>query len=210
MTTHDDTTRDNAPTTRRPGRPRSAQAERAIVQATLELFVQYGYEGMSIEGIAARAGVGKTTIYRRWSSKDELLIAALGHVQSEVPVLDSGDLRTDLTAMGEGALQFFTSDGTNLGAVLLRALGEANANPAVFAALRDGVFAPRMGQFAMRIQRAIDAGELRDDIDLRLFIEILAGPIFFHTLVSDQMIPPVPDYIERLIDAILLGLAPRH
>ena len=208
MTKHDTTT-DTAVIARRPGRPRSAQAERAIVQATLELYSRFGYEGMSIEAVAARAGVGKTTIYRRWASKDALLIAALGHMQSEVPVLDSGDLRTDLTAMAENALHFFTSDGTNFGAVLIRAMGEANANPAVFAALRDGVFAPRMAHFVVRIQRAVDAGELRDDIDLRLFIEILAGPIFFHTLISDRMIPPVPDYAERLIDAILLGLAPR-
>ena len=89
-------------------------------------------------------------------------------------------------------------------------MGEANSNPVFFDALRGTVFAPRMGRFAARIQRAIDAGELRGDIDLRLFIELLAGPIFFHTLVSDRMIPAVPDYAERLTDAILLGLAPRH
>ena len=163
------------------------------MQATLELFAQHGYEGMSIEGIAARAGVGKTTIYRRWSSKDELLIAALGLVQSEVPVLDSGDLRTDLTAMATNALEFFTGSETNFGAILIRAMGEANNNPAVFTALREGIFAPRMALFVVRIQSAVECGELRDDIDLRLFIEILAGPIFFHSLLSDRMLPSGPD-----------------
>ncbi|MFN8513455.1 MAG: TetR/AcrR family transcriptional regulator [Thermomicrobiales bacterium] len=209
MSATDETTTEAEPTTRRPGRPRSAQAERAILQAALELFADFGYEGMSIEGVAARAGVGKTTIYRRWASKDELLIAALGHVQSEVPVLDSGDLRTDLVAMATNALEFFTAGGVNFGAILVRAMGEARTNPSVFAALSETVLIPRMSLFATRIQGAIDHGELRSDIDLRLFIEILAGPIFFHTLITDRFIPNTPDYAERLIDTLLQGLAPR-
>jgi AcrR family transcriptional regulator len=197
------------PTTRRPGRPRSAQADRAILQATLELFAELGYEGMGIEGVAARAGVGKTTIYRRWPSKDALLIAALGHIQSEVPVLDSGNLRADLVAMATNALAFFTSGGVNFGTILIRAMGEANTNPAVFAALSETVLRPRMALFARRIQRAVAEGDLRDDIDLRLFIEILAGPIFFHTSFTDRLLPQTPDYAERLIDTLLQGLAPR-
>ena len=209
MSATDETTTDHAPTTRRPGRPRSARADRAILQATLELFAELGYEGMSIEGVAARAGVGKTTIYRRWTSKDALLIAALGHVQAEVPALDSGDLRTDLIAMAQSALQFFTPSGTSFGLILIRAMGEASTNPDVFTALSETVLRPRMGRFAARIARAIADGELRDDTDLGLFIEILAGPIFFHTLVADRMLPPPPGYAERLIDTVLQGLAPR-
>ena len=65
---------------RAPGRPRSAQAHRAILDATIELFVESGYEGLSIEGVAARAGVGKTTIYRRWSSKEDLIVDAIGEL----------------------------------------------------------------------------------------------------------------------------------
>ncbi len=204
-----DSTSEGEPTTRRPGRPRSAQADRAILQATLELFADFGYEGMSIEGVAARAGVGKTTIYRRWASKDELLVAALGHIQAEVPVLNSGNLRTDLVAMATSAVQFFSQSEANFGTILTRALAEAKTNPAVFAALSETVLIPRMSRFAARIQSAIEQGELRDDIDLRLFIEILAGPIFFHTLVSDRFMPYTSDYAERLIDTLLQGLAPR-
>jgi AcrR family transcriptional regulator len=209
MSATDETTTETAPTTRRPGRPRSARADRAILQATLELFAELGYEGMSVEGVATRDGVGKTTIYRRWPSKDALLVAALGHIQSEVPVLNSGNLRTDLVAMATNALQFFTQSGASFGTILVRALGEARSNPAVFAALSETVLIPRMSLFAARIQRAVEQGELRDDIDLRLFIEILAGPIFFHSLISDHFIPPTPDYAERLVDSLLQGLAPR-
>src|SRR6266536_3507210 len=66
-----------AGTTRRPGRPRSEQAEQAIVEATLDLFAEQGFEGVCVEAVAARAGVGKATIYRRWPNKEELLLAAL-------------------------------------------------------------------------------------------------------------------------------------
>src|SRR5271163_5372205 len=67
---------------RRPGRPRSEQAEQAIIEATLDLFAEQGFEGACVEAVAARAGVGKATIYRRWTSKEELLIAALGSLKS--------------------------------------------------------------------------------------------------------------------------------
>src|SRR5271163_2599111 len=75
-------------TTRRPGRPRSEQAEHAIIEATLDLFAEQGFEGVCVESVAARAGVGKATIYRRWPNKEEMLLAALGSMKSPIPELD--------------------------------------------------------------------------------------------------------------------------
>src|SRR4029453_16014511 len=72
----------SAGTTRRPGRPRSEQAEQAIIEATLDLFAEQGFEGVCVEAVAARAGVGKATIYRRWPNKEELLLAALSSMKS--------------------------------------------------------------------------------------------------------------------------------
>lgn len=160
---------------------------------------------MSIEGVAARAGVGKTTIYRRWPSKDELVGEAIGQVHMEVPVLDSGDLRADLIAMAKSALRNFSYAG----GVFLRVIGEAESKPAVFAAFREKVMVPRFAQFGARIERAVARGELRADIDIVLFVEVLAGPIFFHALVTGDLLPPLPNYAEQLIDTILQGLAPR-
>src|ERR1700683_4983723 len=72
-------------TPRRPRRPRSEQAEHAIIEATLDLFAEQGFEGVCVEAVAARAGVGKSTIYRRWPNKEELLLAALGALKSPYP-----------------------------------------------------------------------------------------------------------------------------
>src|SRR5260370_10613411 len=84
---------------RKPGRPRSAQAHKAIIDATLELLAEEGFQGLSIEEVAARAGVGKTTIYRRWPSKDELVMEAIRQVQIDVPAIDIGNFRNDLAAL---------------------------------------------------------------------------------------------------------------
>src|SRR6266496_6782642 len=81
---------------RKPGRPRSAQAHKAILDATLELLAEGGFQGLSIEAVAARAGVGKTTIYRRWPSKNELVMDAIREVQVNLSVIDTGNFRKDV------------------------------------------------------------------------------------------------------------------
>src|SRR5256885_14111497 len=86
-----------AGTSRRPGRPRSEQAEQAIIEATLDLFAEQGFEGVCIEAVAARAGVGKATLYRRWPNKEELLLAALSSLKSPFPE-PVGNVRDDLVA----------------------------------------------------------------------------------------------------------------
>src|SRR5271166_3166822 len=84
---------------RRPGRPRSEQAEQAIIEATLDLFAERGFEGVCVEAVAARAGVGKATIYRRWPNKEELLLAAFGSLKSPFPEPEGVCARDDLVAM---------------------------------------------------------------------------------------------------------------
>jgi len=84
---------------RRPGRPRSEQAEQAIIEATLDLFAEQGFEGVCVEAVAARAGVGKATIYRRWPNKEELLLAAFGSLKSPYPEPGGVCARDDLVAM---------------------------------------------------------------------------------------------------------------
>ncbi len=100
-------TRSNSP--RAPGRPRSAQIDQAILAAALHELTGVGYEAMSVEGIAARAHVGKTTIYRRWPSKEALVLAAIQGMQAEAPIIDTGNLRADLVRMVERALAFGSS-----------------------------------------------------------------------------------------------------
>src|ERR1700692_2821948 len=87
------------PANRRPGRPRSEQAEQAIIEPPLDLFAEQEFEGVCVEAVAARAGVGKATIYRRWPNKEELLLAALGSLKSPYPEPAGGSARDDLVAM---------------------------------------------------------------------------------------------------------------
>src|SRR6202050_426841 len=87
------------PANRRPGRPRSEQAEQAIIDATLDLFAEQGFEGVCVEAVAARAGVGKATIYRRWPNKEELLLAALGALKSPYPEQTGVSARGQLGGM---------------------------------------------------------------------------------------------------------------
>src|ERR1700726_3239305 len=94
-----DTDTEAGPANRRPGRPRSEQAEQAIIEATLDLFAEQGFEGVCVEAVAARAGVGKATIYRRWPNKEELLLPAFGSLKSPIPELSGISVRDDLVAM---------------------------------------------------------------------------------------------------------------
>src|SRR6266542_1733281 len=88
-----------AGTTRRPGRPRSEQAEQAIIEATLDLFAEQGFEGVCVEAVAARAGVGKATIYRRWPNKEELIIDAVASMKGPVPPIGGKSVRDDLVTL---------------------------------------------------------------------------------------------------------------
>ena len=94
------------------GRPRKPETDAAILDAALAVFGEAGYEGMTVEAVAARAGVGKATIYRRWSSKDDLIIGAIQEVLTSVEVPAMGDLRTTLITMVRGAITLMkTTDG---------------------------------------------------------------------------------------------------
>src|SRR3974377_963271 len=88
--------------TRRPRRPRSEQREQAVLQATLHVLADRGLEGVCVEAVAARAGVGKATIYRRWPNKEELLLAAFGSLKSPFPEPKGVSVRDELPALGRG------------------------------------------------------------------------------------------------------------
>src|ERR1700710_2802836 len=108
--------------TRRAGRPRDPSRDEAIVAATLAIFAEEGYAGVTIEGVAARAGVGKATVYRRWVSKEQLVVDAvkLGcHLTDHLP--DTGDVRADLASMLHGLIDKLRSDN---GPVLVAFMAE--------------------------------------------------------------------------------------
>ncbi|HEY7355851.1 MAG TPA: TetR/AcrR family transcriptional regulator [Ktedonobacterales bacterium] len=191
---------------RKPGRPRSAQADQRILRAVLEELADVGFEAMSIEAVAARAHVGKTTIYRRWTSKTELVLEAIKAIHAEAPVIDTGNFRNDLLAILRSAFQL---RATLVEQLVLKAMGEIKSNPEVFQTFMERHVTPRFQAIIQMIERAKARGELRQDVDTALIMGIAAGPYFFQILFS-AIAPtpaPSPEMVEQLVDAILHGIA---
>ncbi len=197
---------------RKPGRPRSAQAHKAIIDATLELLAEEGFQGLSIEEVAARAGVGKTTIYRRWSSKEELVMEAIRQVQIDVPVMDTGNFRNDLAALLKTAYQgFMAHPYPFLGKLVLKFIGEYQTNPEIFQGALTQLIFPRFQRFIHMVEQAQAREEIRGDIDPELVMDLVVGSFYFHGIVMRSNLMPTSstslvDWIEQVIDAIMQGI----
>jgi len=194
---------------RKPGRPRSAQAHKAILDATLELLAEEGFQGLSIEEVAARAGVGKTTIYRRWASKDELVIDAIREVQIDLSMVDTGNFRNDLMTLFKNAYQGMMTHPL-LGQLALKFIGEYQTNPEIFKVYLTQVLIPRFQQFGQMVEQAQAREEIRRDIDWTLVIELIGGSLYFHWIITHFLMPSSsysPDgWVEKMIDAVMQGI----
>jgi AcrR family transcriptional regulator len=187
---------------RRPGRPRSTTADQAILDAALELFVEAGLEGLAVEHVAARAGVGKATIYRRYPGKVELVIAAARCLTSAAaPEPDTGTIDGDLRAIAHGLVHLLTE--TAGGSAVAQVVAEVQRNDELRQAHAEFVAARRAGTMAA-VQRGIDRGELRAATDTALVADLVAGPIFYRHLVSGE--PLDRAFADRLVDHVLAGL----
>jgi AcrR family transcriptional regulator len=186
-------------------RPRSAESHAAILRAALELVVEGGLNGTTIEGIAARAGVGKATIYRRWKTRDELFTEALRTVAVALPDPDTGSLRGDV--MG---IVSFNLEHTPRNAALLmpRLMVEAVDDPALFAVVREVLVDPRRDVLKAILRRAIARGELREDLDLDDVVDLLIGPLIYEILITGADMAAVAHLPARIVEIALEGIAP--
>jgi AcrR family transcriptional regulator len=190
---------------RRPGRPRSEQAEQAIIEATLDLFAEKGFEGVCVELIAARAGVGKATIYRRWPNKEELLLAAFASLKSPFPEPKGVSARDDLLAMVEVMCADKADPRRSRRYALL--LGEGEKYPRLIERYKQTVVQPRRDAMRSVIRRGIDTGELRPDTDVEVAMLSLTGAIMAQDKSADGTLDG--DFAARLVDSLLLGLSAR-
>src|SRR6204780_5757978 len=153
------------------GRPRSQEADRAILTAAAELLADRGLSAMSIEEIAARAGVGKATIYRRWPSKGLLALDAfVASFAAQQPLPDTGTLRGDLTAALRAWVRAVTV--TPMGSVLAGLIGEAQNDPSLRAAWRDRVLEPLRRRHRIMLDRAVDRGEISASVDQEVVLDL--------------------------------------
>jgi AcrR family transcriptional regulator len=182
----------------RPGRRRDPSLDTAILAATLDTFAQEGYAGVSIEGVAAKAGVGKATIYRRWPSKAELVVEAVrcgAYVDDHLP--DTGDVRADLAAMMRNMLDRLRGED---GQVMLTFAAERLRNPELAAEFERSVIGHKRTHMHRIIAAAVARGELPEDIDIELVGE--AGPaiVWHHALYGLALDDGLP---ERILDVVL-------
>ncbi len=185
------------------GRPRSEEVHQAILDATLALIVEVGFSALTVEGVASRAGVGKATIYRRWSSKLPLVIEAFGKLPGFEPV-DTGSLEQDLKQMLHRYVNVFNS--TPLGIVLPSLAGERTHNPEL-ASLFELVTRERRQPLTDALQRAVERGEIARDLDLDRAADLIVGPIAVALFFRGGRINP--KLIDPTVELALNGLRPR-
>jgi len=192
---------------RKVGRPRSVESHQAILKATLELFAEVGLQGLSIEAIAERAGVGKTTIYRRWSSKEDVIKDALDLFRSSDPIPNTGNIRSDLLYIARDAREFFSRDPL-AGNVIVKLLAEIRTKPEIYHAFHEKMIAPRMRQFRQFIEAAQERGELRPDLDATLVLSLVFSSLVYGNMFNELIDPGARQIYtpEEAADALLRGI----
>lgn len=185
------------------GRPRRPEVDDAVTRAVLELLAERGYRGLTMDAVARRSGVAKTTIYRRFTGKLDLLRAAIERLASErFGEPDTGSLRGDLE---ETVRMMARATAPPWGAVVAAVVGEAPHDPELREAAATFVARWRT-VFRRMLWRAVERAELPADTDLDLLIDMLVGPLYYRLLVTGR--PVVPELAEPLTTTLLEGLAP--
>ncbi|MEO1210431.1 MAG: TetR/AcrR family transcriptional regulator [Cyanobacteria bacterium J06638_20] len=177
-----------------PGRPRSAASHQAMLKATLELLAEVGFEAMSIEAIATRAGVGKTTIYRRYKGKEELVADAIESLREEVVIPDTGSFWSDIDALIENAAQItLTPLGRQTVAMII---SSAASNPAFAQIYWEKYLQPRRQTFAVVIERAKARNEVPQDLDPGLVFDTMSG-LMLYVLIFPPTSESWEAYVRR-------------
>ncbi|MFF3455304.1 TetR/AcrR family transcriptional regulator [Streptomyces sp. NPDC002730] len=187
------------------GRPRDPRSHEAIVSATAELVAEVGYGATSIGAVAARAGVGKDTIYRRWAGKPELVFEAVFTTTDHAPNPDTGTLAGDLTVLLQGLVEEFHAPAA--AAALPGLLADFAADPALKARIRSDFLAPSKERLLIVFERAVLRGEIAADTPVDLVLDTMAGAVFFHVGLVGE--PPTPQLAGRLAAVVAKGIEAR-
>jgi AcrR family transcriptional regulator len=195
----------SAPRRTGPGRPRNPATDQAILQAALELFIQSGSDGVNVEQIAARAGVARTTVYRRWSSKEALLAQAIAAARGEAEAAAAAavdDLRDApgrlITALAE------TVSAPAYMTLVARLVGSLPDSPALLATYWSTYLAPRRAWVSQMLQRAQAEGVIRPDADLEILLDLISGAIMYHVLIrpGTRSVEELRAYLLRVLQTL--------
>jgi AcrR family transcriptional regulator len=192
-----------APVRRKRGRPRDPEADGRILAAASSLILMRGFESMTVDEVASNAGVGKATVYRRWSRKEDLAVAAMEQLyRDEMPSPDTGSIRGDLRSMFASVLTFVNSPA-----------GIDYVRTTIKESMRDDRIATLYREASLRaaasatevFERAIARGEVRHDIPVRAAVEFLGGLVATRIITGEEM--PTLDDLDDLVDLVLHGVS---
>jgi AcrR family transcriptional regulator len=185
----------------RRGRPRSDRVDRAILDAAREVLVSEGFAGLRLEHVAARAGVAKTAIYRRWGSKEELSLAVLEELGApHIRIAETGNTRQELLAATTNAMRAVVD--TDFGPVIEALMSQIAMNPLIGDPFRATIVQGRRDEIRRAIGRGIARGDLRADADTEIATELLVGPVYFRLMFGGEL---TDDFAERVVDAVITG-----
>jgi AcrR family transcriptional regulator len=182
------------------GRPRSTEADEAIALATMELLAEEGWNGLTMNGVAQRAGVSTATLYRRYSSKEDLVCGAMTAHKRANPPVDTGSLEGDLRVRLSAFVETIRGDG---GQMILGVIGEAARNPRL-REIMQSTFATGRDDFRRVIERAVERGEIPRPDDISLVASLASGPLFHRLLITGE--PITQRVVERLVPMVLAAL----
>jgi AcrR family transcriptional regulator len=190
-----------------PGRPRSARADEAIIDAVLDLFAEgSSAETISIESVAARAGVGKATIYRRWPNKDALIVDAVRTMKGGVPPVRGERVRDDLVALLTRVGQSQDGRAAKIMSCLLPEIQRSTSLNGCY----QSVIEPRRQVMREVLRRGIQNGELRADLDVELVLTMLSGPVLVQSLLQWNPAVSNQDLAARVVDTLIAGIGGPH
>ncbi len=191
---------------RPPGRPRSEPVRRAILRSTLKLLEQNGFLDLTIEAVAARANVGKATVYRWWPNKAALIADAFASSTTRrLRFPDTGSVRTDMSQQMCQVVKIF---GSRRGRILAAILAAGQSDRSLIAAFRDRFMKPRRQDAYETLRRGIRRGEVRKDIDMDVLLDSLYGPIYMRFLIRHGKM--TAGFVDDLCRLVLNGARPEE
>jgi AcrR family transcriptional regulator len=184
---------------RPPGRPRSEEARASILRSTLKLLVKEGFSELTIEAVAANAGVGKATVYRWWPDKAALIADAFASsTKRNLHFPDTGSVRKDMSRQMRQLVKVFQS---RRGRIVSAMLGAGQSDNSLIEAFRERFLKPRRQEAYATLRRGIQRGQLQENVDMDLLLDSLYGPIYMRFLIRHDSL--TPKFVEGICDLAL-------
>lgn len=177
------------------GRPRNLEAQKSILSASYELLLENGFQFVTVDKIAERAQVSKATIYKWWPNKAAVVMDGFLYAASErLPVPDTGSAYNDILIHATNLTRFLTS---REGTIITQLLGEGQFDSGLADAYRDRYFRPRRLEARSLLEKGIERGELKKNLDIDICMDLIYGPIFYRLLVTGQTLDE--PYVQQLV-----------